>query len=179
MTLAELDDEHLVTRAKQGQVVAFEELVRRHQDRVYRVAWRLLGDEREAEDAAQDAFLQAWRSLESFRGESAFGTWLYRIVSNRCLNMLRARRPVQELPADRQSDAPSIEVTVEARLQLDDVRRAIATLTPEQRIPLVLRELEHCSYEELAGILDVSVSAVKSRLLRARLELLNASRGWR
>lgn len=179
MTLTEFDDEHLVTRAKQGQVAAFEELVRRHQDRVYRVAWRLLGDEREAEDAAQDAFLQAWRSLGAFRGDSAFGTWLYRITSNRCLNMLRGRRELEELPADRKSDSPSIETTVEARLQLEDVRRAIATLTPEQRIPLVLRELEHCSYEELATILDVSVSAVKSRLLRARVELLNASRGWR
>lgn len=179
MTLTEFDDEHLVTRAKQGQVAAFEELVRRHQDRVYRVAWRLLGDEREAEDAAQDAFLQAWRSLGAFRGDSAFGTWLYRITSNRCLNMLRGRRQFEELPGDRKSDSPSIETTVEARLQLEDVRRAIATLTPEQRIPLVLRELEHCSYEELATILDVSVSAVKSRLLRARVELLNASRGWR
>lgn len=145
---------------------------------MYRVALRLLGDEREAEDAAQDALLQAWRSMGEFRGDSAFSTWLYRIVSNRCLNVLRARRPLQTLDHDRPARDASVERTVEARLELGDVARAITQLTPEQRLPLVLREIEHCSHEEIAQILDVSVSAVKSRLHRARLELLNRTRGW-
>lgn len=176
---ADLDDATLVTRARAGRVDAFEELVTRHQDRMYRVALRLLGDEREAQDAAQDALLQAWRSLGDFRGDSSFSTWLYRIVSNRCLNVLRARRPMMSLDHDRPGRDASVEHTVEARLQLGDVARAIAQLTPEQRLPLVLRELEHCSYEEIAEILGVSVSAVKSRLHRARVELLTATRGWR
>ncbi len=178
MRLQALDDAYLVSRAKAGRRDAFEELVRRHRDIVYRVALRMLGDQREAEDAAQEALLQAWRALDGFRGDSAFSTWLYRITVNRCLNMLRARHETEPLMTDRASSGPSTEVVVESRLQLDDVRRAILRLTPEQRAPLVLRELEGCSYEELAEILDVSVSAVKSRLHRARLELLNAVREW-
>jgi len=174
-----VDDAHLVTRARAGRADAFEELVVRHRDRVYRVALRMLGDAREAEDATQDVLLQAWRSLDRFRGDSAFSTWLHRITVNRCLNVQRARRPVEPLDTDRPSRDPTVETAVESRLELDDVRRAIAGLTPEQRAPLVLRELEGCSYEELADVLDCSVSAVKSRLHRARIELLNAVRGWR
>lgn len=178
MPLSDLDDVHLVTRARAGQVDAFEELVRRHRDRVHRVALRLLDDEREAEDAAQDAFVRAWRSLGSFRGDSAFTTWLYRITVNRCLNVRRDRRPTTPLAVDHQSREPSTHDVVESRLELADVRRAIAQLTPEQRAALVLRELEGCTYEELAVALDCSVSAVKSRLHRARVELLRAVRGW-
>lgn len=178
MRLHDLDDAHLVARARSGQVDAFEELVRRHRERAYRVALRMLRDAREAEDATQDALLQAWRSLERFRGDSTFGTWLYRIVVNRCLNVLRARKPTAELPPDRDSGQPSTETAVEGRLKLDDVRRAIGQLTPEQRAVLVLRELEGVSYEQLAEICEISVSAVKSRLFRARVELANAVRGW-
>jgi len=174
-----VDDAHLVTRARAGRTDAFEELVRRHRDRVHRVALRMLGDPREAEDVTQDVFLQVWRSLDRFRGDSAFTTWLHRITVNRCLNVQRARRPVEPLDTDRPSRDPAVEAAVESRLELDDVRHAIARLTPEQRAPLVLRELEGCTYEELAEILDCSVSAVRSRLHRARIELLNAVRGWR
>lgn len=178
MPLSDLDDAHLIARAQAGGVDAFEELVRRHRDRVHRVALRLLDDEREAEDAAQDAFVRAWRSLPSFRGDSAFATWLYRITVNRCLNVRRDRRPSSPLGGERESRDPSTQEVVESRLKLADVRRAIAQLTPEQRGVLVLRELEGCSYEELAVALDCSVSAVKSRLHRARVELLHAVRGW-
>ncbi|CAN5907408.1 sigma-70 family RNA polymerase sigma factor [soil metagenome] len=178
MRLQTLDDAHLVTRAKAGSVDAFEELVHRHRDRAFRVALRMVGDRGEAEDITQDALVAAWRSLDGFRADSAFTTWLHRIVLNRCLNALRARRETEPLPDDRASARPSTERTVEARIKLEDVRQAILQLTPEQRGPLVLRELEDCSYDELAESLDVSVSAVKSRLHRARLELLNAVRGW-
>lgn len=173
-----VDDAHLVTRARAGRADAFEELVRRHRDLVHRVALRMLGDPREAEDATQDVFLQVWRSLDRFRGDSAFTTWLHRITVNRCLNVQRAWRPAEPLDTDRPSGDPSVEAAVESRLELDDVRHAIAQLTPEQRAPLVLRELEGCTYGELAEILDCSVSAVRSRLHRARIELLNAVRGW-
>lgn len=178
MRLDGLDDAHLVTRATAGRVDAFEELARRHRDRAYRVALRMVGDRRDAEDIVQESLLAAWRSLGGFRGDSAFSTWMYRIVLNRSLNVLRARRESETLSDELASAAPSTERTVEARVKLDDVRRAILRLTPEQRGPLVLRELEGCSYEELAEILEISVSAVKSRLHRARLELLNAVRSW-
>ena len=177
--VARLSDADLVSRAQAGRLDAFEELVRRHRLAVYRVALRMLGDEGDAEDATQDAFVQAWRKLAGFRADAAFSTWMYRIVTNRCLNMLRARRRTEPLPADREAPASRPDRIAEGRWQVEDLARAIGRLTPEQRAPLVLRELEGCSYEEIAEALDVSISAVKSRLHRARLELLAAMRAWR
>jgi RNA polymerase sigma-70 factor, ECF subfamily len=174
----EVSDAHLVTRAQAGRQDAFEELVRRHRDPVFRVALRMLGDDGDAEDATQDAFVQAWRGLGGFRADAAFSTWMYRIVTNRCLNLLRARRRTDPLPAEREAPASRPDRIAEARWQVADLERAIARLTPEQRAPLVLRELEGCSYEEIAETLEVSVTAVKSRLHRARLELLDAMREW-
>lgn len=174
-----LADTHLVTQARAGRVDAFEELVRRHRLRVYRVALRMLGDPGEAEDATQDAFVQAWRGMARFRADSAFSTWMYRIVTNRCLNVLRARRPDVPLPDDHRSRKQGPAEVVEAATRIDDLKRAIGRLTPEQRAPVVLRELEGCSYEELAEALDITVPAVKSRLHRARMELVSAMRQWR
>jgi RNA polymerase sigma-70 factor (ECF subfamily) len=171
-------DADLVSRAQAGRLDAFEELVRRHRLGTYRVALRMLGNETDAEDAAQDAFVQAWRNLAGFRADAAFSTWMYRIVTNRCLNMLRARRRTEPLPEDREAPASRPDRIAEGRWQVEDLARAIARLTPEQRAPLVLRELEGCSYEEIADALDLSMSAVKSRLHRARLELVAAMRSW-
>ena len=174
-----LTDADLVARAQAGQLDAFEELVRKHRLATYRVALRMLGDESDAEDATQDAFVQAWRNLGGFRADAAFPTWMYRIVTNRCLNMLRARRRTEPLPDDREAPASRPDRIAEARWQVEDLKLAILRLTPEQRAPLVLRELQGCSYEEIAETLDVSISAVKSRLHRARLELLSAMGPWR
>ena len=171
-------DADLVSRAQAGRLDAFEELVRRHRTATYRVALRLLGDESDAEDATQDAFVQAWRNLGGFRADAAFSTWMYRIVTNRCLNMLRARRRTEPLPEEREAPASRPDRIAEARWQVEDLKRAIGRLTPEQRGPLVLRELQGCSYEEIAQVLDLSIPAVKSRLHRARLELLAAMRSW-
>jgi RNA polymerase sigma-70 factor (ECF subfamily) len=175
---AELADPHLVTRAKAGRLDAFEELVRRHRDRVYRIALRMLGNESDAEDATQDAFVQAWTRLPEFRAESQFSTWMHRIATNRCLDMLRARRPTTTLPDQREAPATRPDRIVEAAWQVADLKAAIGRLTPEQRAPFVLRDLEGHTYEEIAETLGVSVSAVKSRLHRARLELLEVMRAW-
>jgi RNA polymerase sigma-70 factor (ECF subfamily) len=171
-------DADLVSRAQAGRLDAFEELVRRHRLGAYRVALRMLGDESDAEDATQDAFVQAWRKLAGFRADAAFSTWMYRIVTNRCLNMLRARRRTEPLPEDREAPASRPDRIAEGRWQVDDLQRAIGRLTPSQRAPLVLRELEGLSYEEIAEALELSIPAVKSRLHRARLELLAAMRPW-
>jgi RNA polymerase sigma-70 factor (ECF subfamily) len=171
-------DADLVSRAQAGRLDAFEELVRRHRLATYRVALRMLGDDGDAEDATQDAFVQAWRSLGGFRADAAFSTWMYRIVTNRCLNMLRARRRTEPLPQDREAPASRPDRIAEGRWQVQDLARAIARLTPEQRAPLVLRELQGCTYDEIAEALDLSISAVKSRLHRARLELLASMRSW-
>jgi RNA polymerase sigma-70 factor, ECF subfamily len=172
-------DGDLVSRAQSGQLDAFEELVRKHRLATYRVALRMLADESDAEDATQDAFVQAWRNLGGFRADAAFSTWMYRIVTNRCLNMLRARRRTEELPDDREAPASRPDRIAEARWQVEDLKLAILRLTPEQRAPLVLRELQGCTYEEIAEALDLSIPAVKSRLHRARLELLTAMGSWR
>ena len=171
-------DADLVSRAQAGRLDAFEELVRRHRLGTFRVALRMLGDESDAEDATQDAFVQAWRNLDGFRADAAFSTWMYRIVTNRCLNMLRSRRRTEPLSDDREAPASRPDRIAEGRWQLQDLTRAIVRLTPEQRAPLVLRELQGCSYEEIAEVLGLSISAVKSRLHRARLELLAAMRSW-
>ncbi len=131
-----------------------------------------------AEDALQEALLDAWRRIGSFRADAAFSTWMYRIVTNRCLNMLRARRRTEPLPDDREAPASRPDRIAEARWQVEDLKLAILRLTPEQRAPLVLRELQGCSYEEIAESLDLSISAVKSRLHRARVEVLQAMRAW-
>jgi RNA polymerase sigma-70 factor (ECF subfamily) len=104
---------------------------------------------------------------------------MHRIVINRCLNVLRARRRTEPLPAGREAPASRPDRIVEARWEVEDLKLAIARLSPEQRAPFVLRELEGRSYQEIAEVLELSVPAVKSRLHRARLEVLAAMRGWR
>ncbi len=172
------DDVHLVRAAQLGDLYAFEELVRRHRTRVYRVALRMLANPADAEEAAQDAFVQCWSALPGFGAESSFSTWLVRIVTNRCLNMQRSRRS-EPLEERHEAGAGRVSEVVEARLELRALTEALMRLAPEQRAPLVLRELEGLSYEEIAHVLEVSVPAVKGRIHRARLELVAAMRQWR
>ncbi len=173
------DDVHLVRAAQAHDVHAFEVLIRRHEGAVYRVALRMLGNPQDAEDAAQDALIQAWRALPSFRGASAFSSWLYRIVTNRCLTLLAGRRAVVPLEDDRPDSRPGPEATVEAEEGFEELKTAIMALTPEQRAPLVLREFEGLSYEEIGEVLDLSAGAVKGRLHRGRRELVEEMRAWR
>ncbi len=173
------EDARLVALARSGDADAFEQLVRRHQVTVYRVSVRLLDNPADAEDAAQDAFLQAWRGLQRFRSGSTFSTWLYRIVTNRCLNFLRSRRRSAEMLEDPPAPAETGPAQLsEVRAQLTALQAALAGLTPEQRAAFVLRHLEGCSHEQIAQALDISVPAVKSRLHRARVQLLQAMGEW-
>jgi RNA polymerase sigma-70 factor (ECF subfamily) len=172
----ETEDIHLIRAAQTGDLAAFEELVRRHELRVYRVALRLLGDPTEAEDATQDALVQAWQALPAFRGESSAATWLYRVVTNRCLNLVQRRRstePLSEAHEAPGSEPGQIFETIDA---FESLKTSIMQLTPEQRASLVLREFEGLTYDEIAAVLDVSLPAVKSRIRRARLELVGMMR---
>jgi RNA polymerase sigma-70 factor (ECF subfamily) len=172
-------DRFLVGAAQAGDLHAFEALVERYQGAAYRVALRMLGSEVDAEDAAQEALVQAWRALSTFRGESAFSTWLYRIVINRCLKARTVRPPMAALPEvliDRDSDPAEALARSE---RLDALVRGVLVLPAEQRAALVLRELEGLSYEQIAQALGVTVAAVKGRIHRARLGLLKASATWR
>jgi RNA polymerase sigma-70 factor, ECF subfamily len=171
-------DEWLVRRARGGDVDAYEVLVRRHRRRIFRIALRMLGDRDEAEDVTQDVVIQVWLSLTSFSGASAFTTWLYRIVVNRCLNRVR-RMPVTRPVLD--DDPPAVagaEETVIANERLQATVAAIAELPPDQRAVLVLHQLEGLSYRQVAAVVGISEDAVRGRLHRARRALLDTLRSW-
>ena len=178
-------DEYLVQHAQAGHLDAFEELVVRHRDRVYRLALRLLGSDADAEDVAQDSLVQAWQSLPGFRGEAAFSSWLYRIVVNKSRDAQRRSRaapaPVDPQDAAVQSQFPtepdSADV-VEADRRTVALREAIAGLPFELRAPLVLCEFERCSYAQAADVLNLTESTLRGRLARARRELVQQMRGW-
>jgi RNA polymerase sigma-70 factor, ECF subfamily len=167
-------DTLLVIRAANGDVAAFEQLVRRYQLPIYRHCLNMLGNAGDADEAAQDVFFTVWRSLGRFRGDAAFSTWLYRIATNRCLKTLR-QRPQPTAPLVEQKSSLGLpEGEFEGKQTGELVGRAVAALTPQQRTVLLLREVEGLPYEQIAGVLGVSVAAVKSRLNRARVEIAMA-----
>ncbi len=174
----QVDDALLVEAAQDGDLEAFEAVVRRHQAAVYRVALRLLGSEADAQDVTQDAFVRAWRSLGGFRRDSAVSTWLYRIVTRRCLDLIAARRPTGPLDEQLQTFAAEPGESIERQEQLRAVTCAISTLPAEQRAVLVLREFEGLTYEQVADVVGASVSAVKGRIYRARLAVLKETEAW-
>src|SRR6266699_2120291 len=148
------EDEHLlVAAARAGDAAAFEELVNRYEGKIFRLTRNITGNHEDAEDAMQDAFLKAYAHLKDFHGDSRFYTWLVRIAANEALMRLRKRRPNQ--------------------FSLDEpiVGDVIDRLEPEYRIVFLLRDFEELSTQETADALGISVPAVKSRLLRARLKL--------
>ncbi|MGR6998564.1 RNA polymerase sigma factor [Yinghuangia aomiensis] len=173
----------LVTRAVEGDDAAFEVLVRGHAPQLLALASRLLGSAAEAEDAVQDALVTAWRRLPEFRREAAFGTWLFRITTNRCLNILRARpatRPLDAAPEPPMAD-PALDPprAAESAASAKALNVALAALTADQRACWVLRELHGMSYEEIADVVGIAEPAVRGRLFRARRGLMEAMQPWR
>jgi RNA polymerase sigma-70 factor, ECF subfamily len=172
------DDNELVRRARNGDADRFTTLVRRHQDRVYRLALRLVGPDA-AEDVAQQAFLKAWLGLDQFTGGSSFATWLYRLAMNCCLDHLRHThrfqpRPLADAEAWLASDVDIAEVIVEALDQSerhDALAWALERLPSEDRLLLHLRVSEGLPYERIAELLEVKPSTVGTRLFRARARL--------
>jgi RNA polymerase sigma-70 factor, ECF subfamily len=167
----QLDDAGLLRAHLGGDGAAFGELVRRHRDRLWAVALRTLGDREEAADALQEALLSAYRAAERFRGESAVTTWLHRIVVNACLDRVRRRqaRPVVAL-----ADLPPTREPIAVEPDRDTAREvwsALARLPAEQRVPLVLLEMQGYSVAEIAEILGVAEGTVKSRCARGRARL--------
>lgn len=159
-------DASLVAAAVRGSVAHFEVLYRRHAARVHGVLLRLCGyDAARAEDLTQDAFLLAWRSLPSFRGESAFGTWLYRIAVNRTLASLRA--PATDGTGDTLDDSLQDE-TPFCPAERSELERAVAALPPRARSVLVLHDIEGWTHEEIARALSLAPGSCKAHLHRAR-----------
>lgn len=180
-----MDEKALITAAQQGDIDAFNSLVLAYQNMTYNLAYRILGDGDAAADATQDAFLSAYRAIGRFRGGS-FKAWLLRIVTNACYDQLRVkqRRPTASLDAllvaDPASGPSSVSFADESeqpeeyalRQELNRVIQAgIGTLPADQRITLVLSDIQGFSYQEIAEITGVSLGTVKSRLSRARAKL--------
>lgn len=182
-SVAAIDDVTLAVRAQQGDLRSFEVLLRRHQQAMYRVALRVLGDPGDAEDAVQEAFVACWRSLDSYRGDAAFSSWLYRIVTNRCLTMIRSRRRHPTSPLDDSErtvaqPGASPERAAETDAEMAAVAGAVAALPVEQRICWVLRENDRLGYDEIAHIVGATPDAVRGRIHRARQTLARHMQAW-
>ncbi|MHB1132819.1 MAG: sigma-70 family RNA polymerase sigma factor [Chloroflexota bacterium] len=170
-------DESLAERAGKGDQAAFAELVRRHQNGVYSLCYRLLGAPAEAEDLAQEAFLRLYRSLPHYRAGAPLWPWLRKLATNACLDALRKRKtatmPLDDLGQDgwqpqvgAADELP--EVAYLSREARNDVHEALLRLPPDYRAALVLRYLEDLSYQEVSEALGVPLSTVETRLFRAK-----------
>lgn len=181
-------EEKLVERLKRQDEVAFNELVRLYQGRIFRLTFRMLGDRQEAEDLAQEVFITVFKAIGSFRGDSKLSTWLYRVATNHCKNRIkylgrRARGSKKEFDEVGDRDAiESASMSTSAQLPRPDemvsgretegfIRRALAELPEDQRELVVLRDIENLTYEEIQRVTGLPAGTVKSRLHRARLAL--------
>jgi len=183
--LEEKDDLELIERCRAGDSRAFDLLVLRYQHKVFNLAYRLLGNYEEAKDMAQEAFVRAFQSLKSFRQESSFYTWLYRIVTNLCKNKMRSwSRSLKPISIDNPIEKEESEVSrtlvdpnltpaqvLERKNLEQEVQKAIAGLPSKYRLVVVFRDMEELPYEKIANIIGCSVGTVKSRLHRGRMLL--------
>jgi len=172
-------DEDLVRRFRAGEPDAFTDLVRRHQQRVYSLCLRVLGDADAAADVAQDTFIAVLRKLDSFRGDAAFTTWLHRVALNACYDELRKkrRRPMLHIAADdgtQREPGPPVLDHADEVAGTRDVAAALATIPEEFRVALVLADVQDMAYDRIAHVLDVPIGTVKSRVHRGRLALAAA-----
>ena len=175
------DDNRLITECREGNTAAFGELVSRYQDRLFNTVVRLVDNAEDARDVVQEAFLHAYQSLHSFKGDSLFFTWLYRIAVNTAISMKRKQRPVLRLhasdddkaaldpldPAESNRPGHALEMAEEER----KVHSALSKLSSEHRAVLVMKDMEGMKYEVMAEVLGVPIGTIRSRLHRARLEI--------
>lgn len=170
--MVEASDQELVRRHLDGDRQAFAELVRRHERRVYNLAYRMLGRREDAADACQDVFVTCLRKLQGYRGTAAFTTWLHRVALNVCYDALRKRgreEPVEEVPV-RASGFDVADATAVAV----DVHRALQRIPDDFRAVLILHDVQGLPYEEVAEAVGAPVGTIKSRIHRGRLALARA-----
>jgi len=180
MLKPQADEQNLITQAQQGELESFNVLVLRYQDYIYSITYRIMGEADGAADAAQDTFITAFRKIDSYRG-GVFRAWLARIATNTCYDTLRKlkRRPadyLEELPGSEMYDEPPVAAeapTPEQEAQRSDLNHAIQdcikALKTEQRVVLVLSDVQGMSYQQVAESTGVALGTVKSRLSRARV----------
>lgn len=165
-----MSEAELIDRSRAGDQAAFAELVARSRDQTWAVCLQITGHRHDAEDALQDTLTAAWQNLGSFRGTARFGTWLYRIATNASLAIVRKRR---EIPEDEIDHGASTSRSVADRIaDTDAVRQALAALPEQFRVAIVLREYADLSYAEIAEHQGIGVQTVKSRINRARAQLV-------
>lgn len=175
------DDHRLIAECLQGDTAAFGVLVGRYQGRLYNTVYRLVGNAEDSYDVVQEAFLSAYQSLDGFKGDSLFFTWLYRIAVNTAISLKRKHRAVVSINAGRNgvqgvepADPSELSRPGHAMEQAEEgrrVREALARLSPEHRAVLVMKDMEGQKYEVMAEVLEVPIGTIRSRLHRARLEL--------
>ena len=176
-----MTEQELVARARRGDESAFEALVTENEKRIYNLCRRLTGNQEDAAELTPEAFLNAWRGLGRFQGESSFSTWLYRLATNACIDFLRKEKRRQSLSMTvslddeeeaRQVELPDERYAPEGALERAEARRAVAEglerLTLEHRQVLVMREIHGLSYAEIGQVLGLEEGTVKSRIARAR-----------
>lgn len=177
-----LMERFFLRRLQKGDPRAFRELVRLHEDRVYSLVLRMLGDPHEAEDVSQEVFVAVHRHLPKFRGDSRLSTWIYRVAKNHCLNRIKYleyRQTGGEADLERLEAAPEAFGSRPTRPDQEllgaeersQVQKALARLTPEHRLLVVMRDIEGMAYEDIARITELAPGTVKSRLHRARAAL--------
>jgi len=169
------DELTLIAQAQHGDRESFGELVRRNQEGVVSLVYRMCGDIELAEDAAQESFLRAWQNLSGYQPKAPFRNWLYRIAANVALDVLRRERAtvdVDELPLVAVEDSPDDSLEMAERQEY--VRRAVLALPTTSRVVLLLREYEGLSYKEIADVLNIPLGTVMSRLNYARSKLREA-----
>jgi RNA polymerase sigma-70 factor (ECF subfamily) len=180
-----MDEAEFITRVKAGEQEAFADIIRAHHAWVLGLCAMTLGDHSQAEDAAQEIFLKAYKSIAKFRGGSSFSTWLHRIAANHCLDLLRSRsrRKTQSWDALLEAEGEGIHRLLTAppdegrsREDADLVKRVLACLPPDYQIALTLREVQGLSYDEIAAAMDCSLDSVKARLRRARQDFVDHMR---
>lgn len=177
------EEKIVIAKVLSGDVDAFEDLVLANQNKVYSLALRMVGNEEDARDMSQEAFIRAFNSLGGFRGDSKFSVWLYRLTTNICIDFIRSCGKRQSLSLtyeSNESDGAEMEIaderfSPELGLERQEVRQSVRdgleTLTPEYRSILLLREINGLTYEEIGHSLGLEEGTVKSRLFRARRKL--------
>ena len=164
------NEAELLTRVVSGDRAAFDAVMRAHEDRVFSVCLRILGDRERALDATQDTFLSVFRKAAQFQGRSALGTWIYRIAVNTCYDHIRRaqRRPTQPIPDHVDPSDPSAEAAVESAALRPEIQSALALIPADFRDAVVLSDLEGLTMPEAAEVLGVPIGTVKSRVFRGR-----------
>lgn len=179
------EDEVVIRNAQDGDVEAFEEIVEKYQSMIYNLSYRMLGNPDDAQEASQEVFIRIYKSINKFKFDSKFSTWVYRITNNYCLDLIRKNKndtvyiekEIQTEDGNIQRELPDEGISVENSVirseKIELVRKAILKLPSEYRAVVVLRDLEGESYSDIANVLSLPEGTVKSRINRGRRELKN------